>query len=428
MTYSDMSRQELETLKKEIERRYAAYQAQDMDLNMARGKPSAQQLSLSDGMLNILQTSEDCFSNEGADCRNYGVPQGILEARKLIGILLDDDPQNVLIGSNSSLCLMYDYLTYCMCFGVCDSKPWKDLDEVKWICLVPGYDRHFAITQKFGIQNIPVPLNADGPDMDMVESLVASDPAIKGIWCVPKYSNPTGITYSDEVVRRLASMECAADDFRIIWDNAYSVHHLSDDPANQDQLLDIGISCREAGNPNRYVKFASTSKVTLPGGGIAAIAASPDIIADISLNRGYQTIGGDKMAQLRHVRFLRDQDGLKEQMEHHAAILRPKFQLVEEKLKEHLSDLGECTWSNPRGGYFVSFNGPEGTAKRTVQLAKEAGVVMTKAGATWPGGIDPHDSNIRIAPTYPPLDELDAALEIFCACVKLAYLEKLLAE
>ena len=272
---------------------------------------------------------------------------------------------------------------------------------------------------------IPVALGPDGPDMDEVERLTANDELVKGIWCVPKYANPSGTTYSDEVVRRLAAMPCAADDFRIIWDNAYTVHHLYDDVSEQDQLLDIGAACRAAGNPNRYVKFASTSKVTLPGAGIAAMAASPENIANLKSHLTICSISGDKLNQLRHAKFLRDGDGIAAHMRRHAAILRPKFQLVEQKLADGLAEV-DCSWSKPRGGYFVSFDAPEGTAKRIVSLAKEAGVVMTGAGATWPYGNDPHDSNIRIAPTLPPLDELGAALDVFVCCVKLAYVEKLL--
>lgn len=428
MTYADLSKAELRELKAQVDSEYAAFKAKGLNLNMARGKPSSEQLNLSDGMLTILKTAADCISDEGADCRNYGVPAGIREARELMAFMLDDEPDNVLIGSNSSLCLMYDYITYCDDFGVLGSKPWTEYDNVKWLCPVPGYDRHFAITQKFGIENVAVPLNDDGPDMDVVEAMVANDDTVKGIWCVPKYSNPSGITYSDEVVRRLANMECAADDFRIMWDNAYSVHHLSAEPSQQDQLLDIAQACKEAGTTTRYVKFASTSKVTLPGGGIAAVAASPEVVADISANRGFQTIGGDKMAQLRHVRFLQDPQGLLAHMDRHAQILRPKFDLVESKLAAALNEVGNCSWSHPHGGYFVSFDGPDNTAKRIVSLAAEAGVVMTDAGATWPGGVDPFDSNIRIAPTYPPLDELDVALDVFCTCVKLAYLELLLED
>ena len=299
---------------------------------------------------------------------------------------------------------------------------------MKFLCPVPGYDRHFGVTEAFGIKMIPIPMTEDGPDMDAVKELVANDASVKGIWCVPKYSNPGGITYSDEVVRELASMPTAADDFRIFWDNAYTVHHLYDDAADQDQLLDIADACTQAGNPNRYFKFGSTSKVTLPGAGISAMAASPENIADIKARMGVQTIGHDKINQLRHVRFLKDANGIAEHMSKHAAIIRPKFELVLETLNEGLEGTGCGSWSNPRGGYFISFDAPEGTAKRIVSLAKDAGVTMTGAGATYPYKNDPKDSNIRIAPTLPPLEELDQAMKVFVTCVKLAAVEKLLED
>ena len=340
--------------------------------------------------------------------------------------MLDDDPDNVIVFGNASLNIMYDTLARCWMFGTLGSKPWSQLETVKWICPAPGYDRHFGVTEEFGIEMIPVPMTDEGPDMDEVERIAASDASVKGIWCVPKYSNPGGVTYSDEVVRRLAAMECAADDFRIFWDNAYCVHHLFDEAAEQDQLLDIAKACAEAGNADRAFKFASTSKVTFPGAGISAMAASPANIAEIKKRVGVQTIGHDKLNQLRHVRFLGDAAGLAAHMAKHAAILRPKFELVNAKLEEGLDEVGGCSWSNPRGGYFVSFDAPEGCAKRIVGLAKEAGVTMTGAGATYPYKQDPQDSNIRIAPTLPPLEELDEAMDVFTTCVKLAYVEKLL--
>ena len=428
MAYANLNATELAEVKAQLEDAYARAKAQNLALNMARGKPGADQLDLSMPMLSTLTSPEDCFAEDGTDCRNYGVLEGLPEARRLMAAMLDDEADNVIVGGNSSLTMMFDTVSWFWSFGSLGSKPWREYDAVKWICPVPGYDRHFAITEHFGFQMITVPLNADGPDMAEVERIVAEDDSVKGIWCVPKYSNPSGATYSDEVVRRLAAMPCAADDFRIIWDNAYTVHHLFDDVADQDQLLDIGAACREAGNPNRYVKFGSTSKVTLPGAGIAAMAASPANIADLKSHLTICSISADKLNQLRHVRFLHDANGIAEHMKKHAAILRPKFELVERKLSEGLTDVGGCSWSKPRGGYFVSFDAPEGTAKRIVSLAKEAGVTMTGAGATWPHKDDPHDSNIRIAPTLPPLEELDAALDIFVCCVKLAYAEKLAGE
>lgn len=406
---------------------YEAFKAKGLALNMARGKPASAQLDLSMPMLGLVTSAADCFAEDGTDCRNYGVLDGIPEAKRLMATMLDDEPDNVIVFGNSSLTVMYDTLARCLDFGCLGSAPWCTYDTVKWLCPAPGYDRHFAITEAFGIEMIPVRMTDDGPDMDEVERLIAEDARVKGIWCVPKYSNPGGVTYSDEVVRRLASMECAAEDFRIFWDNAYCVHHLFDDASEQDQLLDIARACVEAGNPHRYFKFASTSKVTLPGAGVSAMAASPANIAEAKSHITVQMIGHDKINQLRHVRFLRDADGIAEHMSKHAAILRPKFQLVARKLEEGLSEAGIAAWSNPRGGYFVSFEGPDGTAKRTVELAREAGVVMTGAGATWPYGRDPHDSNIRIAPTLPPLEELEVALDVFVCCVKIAVLERLLS-
>ncbi|WP_080803354.1 aminotransferase class I/II-fold pyridoxal phosphate-dependent enzyme [Arabiibacter massiliensis] len=425
-TYAEMGREELAGLKARLEAEHARIKARGLALNMARGKPGADQLDLSVPMLGLLATAEDCRAEDGTDCRNYGVLDGLPEAKRLMAAMVEEDPDNVVVGGNSSLTLMYDAVARCWSFGVLGSAPWCRLETVKWLCPAPGYDRHFGITEAFGIEMIPVAMTADGPDMDEVERLVAGDASVKGIWCVPKYSNPGGATYSDDAVRRLAAMECAAEDFRIFWDNAYCVHHLYDDAAEQDRLMDIGAACREAGNPDRYFKFASTSKVTLPGAGISAIAASPGNIAEIKARMGAGTIGYDKLNQLRHVRFLRDAEGLAAHMARHAAILRPKFDLVDAKLEEGLAEVGGCSWSRPRGGYFVSFDAPQGCAKRAVALAKEAGVTMTGAGATFPYKRDPRDSNIRIAPTLPPLEELAEAMDVFTTCVKLAYVEKLL--
>lgn len=427
-TYADMTTEELTATRDALAHEYEGFKAKGLALNMARGKPSSAQLDLSMPMLTCVSTYEDCLAEDGTDCRNYGVLDGIPEAKRLMASMLDDDADHVIVFGSSSLNIMYDTMARCWSFGTLGSTPWCKLDEVKWLCPCPGYDRHFGVTEAFGITMIPVAMNADGPDMDEVERLVAADASIKGIWCVPKYSNPGGVTYSDEVVRRLASMTCAAEDFRIFWDNAYGIHHLYDDVAKQDQLLDIRAACEEAGNPDRCFKFASTSKVTFPGAGVSAMAASAANIADVKARMSPQVIGHDKLNQLRHVRFLRDAEGLAEHLSKHAAILRPKFELVDAKLSAGLDAAGGCTWSKPRGGYFVSFDAPEGCAKRIVALAKEAGVTMTGAGATWPYKKDPHDSNIRIAPSLPPVEELDAALDVFICCVKLAYAEKLLAK
>lgn len=423
MTSEELSR-ELDALKAE----HASFVAKGLALNMARGKPASEQLDLSMPLLDILGANSDWRAEDGTDCRNYGVLDGIPEAKRLMASMLDDDPENVIVFGSSSLTAMYDTVARCFDFGTVGGHAWREERSLKWLCPAPGYDRHFAITEAFGFEMIPVPMNEYGPDMDLVERLVAEDENVKGIWCVPKYSNPGGVTYSDDVVRRLAEMECAAPDFRIVWDNAYCVHHLYDEVENQDVLLDIADACVEAGNPDRYFKFASTSKITLPGAGVAAMAASPDNIALIKKQMGAQVIGYDKLNQLRHVRFLKDAEGIAAHMSAHAAIIRPKFELVLAKLEEALGTEGIARWTTPRGGYFVSFDASEGCARRIVELAREAGVIMTGAGATWPYGRDPFDSNIRIAPTLPPLEELSQAMDVFCCCVKLATVEKLLAQ
>lgn len=426
-TYAQMTTEELQSELASLQDTYNGFKAKGLSLNMARGKPASSQLDLSMPMLDIMTSASDPHAADGSDLRNYGVLDGLPEAKELMASMLEDDPAKIIVFGNSSLNIMYDTIARLWMFGTQGSTPWCKLDSVKFICPVPGYDRHFGVTQEFGIEMIPVPMNEDGPDMDAVEKLAAEDASVKGIWCVPKYSNPGGVTYSDEVVRRLASMKTAAEDFRIMWDNAYTVHHLSADPAQQDQLLDIAKACAEAGTTERYYKFASTSKVTLPGAGIAAMAASPANIAEVKKRMGVQTIGHDKINQMRHVLFLKDAQGIAEHMAKHAAIIAPKFELVLSKLESGLTECGVGTWTKPRGGYFVSFDAAEGTAKRVVALAKEAGVTMTGAGATWPYKNDPQDSNIRIAPTLPPLEELDQALDVFVVCVKLAAVEKLLA-
>ncbi|NBJ65800.1 aminotransferase class I/II-fold pyridoxal phosphate-dependent enzyme [Adlercreutzia caecimuris] len=426
--YADMSKAELQAELDAVRARYDEMVARGLSLNMARGKPSAAQLELSLPMLDVLDATADLAAEDGTDCRNYGVLDGIPEAKRLMARLLDDEPENVIVLGNASLTAMYDAMVRYLLFGALGSEPWGQLGEVTWLCPVPGYDRHFTICEALGIRMIPVPMDEHGPDMDEVERLVAEDASIKGIWCVPKYSNPTGITYSDEVVRRLAAMDTAAPDFRIFWDNAYAVHHFSADAAEQDTVLDIATACREAGNPDRYLKFGSTSKITFPGAGVAAVAASPANVAEIKRHMGAQAIGHDKLNQLRHARFLDEGASLAGHMARHGELMKPKFDLVGRRLGEELGEAGIATWTNPRGGYFVSFEGPEGTARRIVALAKEAGVTMTGAGATWPYGDDPADSNIRIAPSLPPLEELDAAMDVFCCCVKRAALEKILAD
>ena len=421
MTAEELSL-ELETLKKE----YKKVQAMDMQLNMSRGIPCIDQLDLSMHMMDVLDSSSDLTCEDGTDCRNYGQLTGIEEARELLGDMMENNPKDIIIYGNSSLNVMFDTISRVWTHGVMGNTPWCRQPEVKFLCPVPGYDRHFAITQYFGIKMIPVPMTPTGPDMDIVEKLVSEDATIKGIWCVPKYSNPQGISYSDETVRRFARLKPAAPDFRIFWDNAYGMHHLYDD--HQDYLIEILAECKRAGNPDLVYKFASTSKITFPGSGIAAVATSPNNMVDFVNTLKFQTIGHDKVNQLRHVRFFGDIHGMVEHMRKHAAIIRPKFEMVENTLAEHLDGLGIGTWTTPRGGYFILFDSLPGCAKEIVALMKKAGVIMTPAGATWPYRKDPNDSNIRIAPTYPTLAELKTAMETFTICVRIASAKKLLAE
>ena len=423
--YAELAREALESTHDALTREYESFKAKGLALNMARGKPSRAQLDLSMPMLTCITDVDDCTAEDGTDCRNYGVLDGIPEAKRLMAVMLDDNAEHVMVFGNSSLNIMYDTMARCWMFGTLGHTPWCKLDEVKWLCPCPGYDRHFGVTEAFGIKMIPVAMNEDGPDMDEVERLVAEDASIKGIWCVPKYSNPSGATYSDEVVRRLAGMPCAADDFRIFWDNAYGIHHLSDDAAQQDQLLDIRRACDDAGNPDRCFKFASTSKVTFPGAGVGVMASSADNIAYFSKLINIQTIGFDKINQLRHVLFLKDKAHTLALMKQHAAILAPKFHAVLDALDKEIAPLGIAGYKRPVGGYFISVDVMPGCAKRTLALCKEAGVTMTGAGATFPYGKDPQDSNIRIAPSLPPVAELEQAIAVFCTCLKLAALEKL---
>lgn len=426
MLYTQMTREQLSAEKQKLEKEYDAYKAKGLKLDMSRGKPAPEQLNLSlDMLLHCLDGNYK--SSNGIDCRNYGVLDGIPEAKALFTEMLGVNNDEIIVGGNSSLQLMYDTLIRAMQLGVLGSdKPWCKYESVKFLCPAPGYDRHFAICEALGIEMIPVAYKEDGPDMDEVERLAASDESIKGIWCVPMYSNPTGITYSDEVVKRFAALKPAAKDFRIFWDNAYCVHHLSD--TDRDHLLNIIDECKKAGNPDLVLEFTSTSKISFPGGGLAVIAASKANIDFIKSQMTYQTIGFDKLNQLRHAKYFKDFNGIQEHMRHHAAIIQPKFNVVLYALDKEIAPLGIGSWKKPKGGYFISFNSLEGCAKRIVSLAREAGVVMTGAGATYPYGKDPHDSNIRIAPTFPSVEELSTAMEIFCVCVKLASVEKLLAE
>ena len=423
--YKEMSKEQLLHEKDMLEQKFKEIQEKNLKLDMSRGKPSAAQLNLSNGMMDILNSDSDMMSEGGVDCRNYGIMDGIPEARRLLADMSEVPEKNILIYGNSSLNVMFDTVARAMVMGVCGHTPWGKLDRpAKFICPVPGYDRHFGITEFFGIEMINVPLLSTGPDMDMVEKLVSEDPYIKGIWCVPKYSNPSGISYSDETVLRFAHLKPAAPDFRIFWDNAYSIHHLYDD--DQDVILELLSECEKAGNPDLVYKFISTSKVSFPGSGIAAMAASEANLADARRYMNYQTIGHDKLNQLRHVRFFKDMDGMHEHMKKHAAILRPKFEAVLSVLDNELGGLEIGSWSRPKGGYFISFDAMPGCAKAIVAKAKEAGVIMTKAGATYPYGKDPQDSNIRIAPSFPTPEELAAAAEVFVLSVKLVSIDKIL--
>ena len=427
-SYEDMSREELLEEKEVLEKQYAEICELGLSLDMSRGKPSKEQLDLSQPMMDVLHSDTVLQSRMGTDLRNYGVLDGIDEAKELIAGMIDAAPEDIIVYGNASLNIMYDSINRSMVHGVLNNTPWKLLDKVTFLCPVPGYDRHFKICEFFGIGMINVPMREDGPDMDMVEELVASDPSIKGIWCVPKYSNPLGTSYSDEVVRRFANLKPAAPDFRIYWDNAYCVHHLYSEPEKQDQILDILSECEKAGNPDMVYEFCSTSKITFSGSGISGLATSPRNKEDILRQLAVQTIGFDKINQLRHVRFLKDKEGVAAHMAKHAELIRPKFELLLTRFEKELSDLGAGSWVTPHGGYFITYFAKPGCAKNIIAKAKNAGVVMTGAGAPYPYGKDPKDSVIRIAPTLPPMHELDQACDVFITCVKLASVEKYLEE
>lgn len=424
MQYNDMSKEELLTLKESLNKEYAEAKAKGLALDMSRGKPSAKQLDVSLGLLDTINSSSDLKALDGTDCRNYGVLDGIPEAKKLMADMMGTTPDHVIVYGNASLNIMYDQISRAYTHGILGNTPWCKLDKVKFLCPVPGYDRHFAITERFGIEMINIPMSESGPDMGMVEEYVSKDASVKGIWCVPKYSNPQGYTYSEETVKRMAALKPAAEDFRIFWDNAYVIHDLYDD--NKDEIADIISECEKAGNPDMVFEFASTSKVSFPGSGIAALATSANNIADIKKQLTIQTIGHDKLNQLRHVRFFKDINGLKEHMRKHAEFMRPKFEAVESVLEEELGGLGIGSWTEPKGGYFISFEALDGCAKAIVAKCKEAGVKLTGAGATFPYGKDPKDSNIRIAPSFPTPEEMKQAADLFVLCVKLVSVEKLL--
>lgn len=422
MLYNEMSRDELVSLKNELEKKYEEVKSLGLSLDMSRGKPGADQLDLSVDMLSVMTTADECKAENGFDCRNYGVLDGIPECKKLFADLLQVDTKNIIIGGSSSLNLMYDYLNQCMYLGVAGCEPWSKQGKVKFICNVPGYDRHFAITEFFGIEMISVEMDEFGPNVEKIRELV-KDPMVKGMFCVPKYSNPNGVTYSDERVKALASLQPAAKDFRVIWDNAYIIHELTDTP---DNLLNIFDVCKEYGTEDYFVEFTSTAKISFPGAGVSAIAASDNNIAEIKKRLNFQTISYDKLNQLRHVKYFKNVDGIKEHMEKHAKIIAPKFQLVLDMLEKEIAPLGIGEWVKAKGGYFISYNTVGSSAKRVGELCKEAGLVLTTVGATYPYGVDPDDKNIRIAPTFPFVDNLEKAMEVFCLCAKLAAVEALI--
>ena len=423
-SYQELGKEELLALKEKLNAEYEEAKKKGLSLDMSRGKPAVSQLAMGMDIMNALTIESDMKSENGLDVRNYGVLEGIPEARKLMAEIMGVKPENVIVCGNSSLNIMYDTVARSMTHGVMGSTPWCKLDKVSFLCPATGYDRHFAITQHFGIEMIPVPMTTEGPDMDMVERLVAQDPSVKGIWCVPKYSNPQGYTYSDETVKRFAALKPAAEDFRIFWDNAYAVHDLYED--RSDVLLEIFDQCEKAGNPDMVYEFCSTSKVSFAGAGIAAIASSKGNLEWMKKSMTLQTIGYDKVNQLRHVRYYKDLNGIKAHMRKHAAMLRPKFDAVLETLDKELSGLGIGEWTRPNGGYFISFQALDGCAKAIVAKCKEAGMTLTGAGATYPYGKDPKDSNIRIAPSFPTPEEMAQATELFVLCVKLVSVEKLL--
>ncbi|MGN0547019.1 MAG: aminotransferase class I/II-fold pyridoxal phosphate-dependent enzyme [Acutalibacteraceae bacterium] len=420
MDIRSMTKEQLSERLAVLREEYNTRKALNLKLDMSRGKPGADQLELSNAMLSP-ELLGNFKSENGLDVRNYGVLDGIPECKKIFSEILEVEPENIIIFGNASLTIMYDYIAQCMIFGA-GSEPWIKQGEIKFLCPVPGYDRHFAILEHFGIKMINIPTDENGPDMDMIEELV-KDEKVKGVFCVPMYSNPTGITYSDDVVRRFAALKPAAKDFRVIWDNAYCVHHINE---KHDSLLNIFEACKEYGTEDNFIEVTSTSKITFPGAGVSALAASPANIADIKKRMTVQTIGYDKINQLRHAAFLKDKAGVEAHMLRHAEVLKPKFDAVLSAFEKNLAGKGVAEWTNPNGGYFISLDVNKGCAKRTAALCKEAGVTLTGAGATYPYGIDSDDRNIRIAPTFPSRDELCKAVEILCLCVEISAIEKIL--
>ena len=422
-SYKSMSKEELMALREELEKAYIDAKGKGLNLNMARGKPSKAQLDLSMGIFDVLDSKANAITDDGIDIRNYGELTGIPEAKKLMADMIGAPVENVYVFGNASLPIMYDTVARSYAFGVNGSTPWCKLDKVKFLCPVPGYDRHFAITEQFGIEMITIPMDDNGPDMELVKKYVETDKTVKGIWCVPKYANPTGITYSDDVVKAFANLKPAAEDFRIFWDNAYAVHDLYDDA---DTLLDILSECKKSGREDMVYEFCSTSKISFSGAGIAALATSKNNLDWVKKTMTIQTIGYDKVNQYRHVLYFKDAEGIKEHMRKHAEMLRPKFEAVLKCFETELEGLDIATWTKPKGGYFISFMAEEGCAKEIVAKCKEAGVTMTGAGATFPYGKDPKDTNIRIAPSFPTPEEMAQTANLFVLCVKLVSIDKLL--
>ncbi len=420
MEIQNLSREQLQERLAALTEKYNEYKSMGLKLDMSRGKPGADQLEITNDMLDPALLGDYKASN-GFDVRNYGILDGIPECKKLFSEILDVVPENLIVFGNASLTIMYDYIAQCMIFGA-GAEPWAAQKGIKFLCPVPGYDRHFAILEHFGIEMINIPTNENGPDMDIIDELI-KDEKVKGIICVPMYSNPSGTTYSDETVRRFASLKPAAKDFRVIWDNAYCIHHVND---THDKLLNIFEACKETGNEDYFIEVTSTSKVTFPGAGISVLAASDANIKAVKSRMTIQTIGYDKINQLRHVNYLKNRAGVEAHMDKHAAILKPKFDAVLDAFEKNLAGKGIASWTNPNGGYFISLDVYEGCAIRTVALCKEAGVTLTGAGATFPYGKDPEDKNIRIAPTFPSRDELCKAVEILCLCVEISAIEKIL--
>ena len=426
MDYKKLNKQELQKEYEILNEKKEKIKLLNLKLDMSRGKPCKEQLDISMELLSVLNKNSNLICKDGMDCRNYGQIDGIVEAKEFLSTFMENKIENIIVYGNSSLQIMYLLVMQGYVFGIMGNTPWKDLPKVKFLCPAPGYDRHFAICEEFGIEMININIDKTGPDMDMVEKYVMEDELVKGIWCVPKYSNPDGYTYSDETVKRFAKLKPKAKDFRIYWDNAYTVHHLYEEKEKRDYILEILSECEKAGNDDIVYKFASTSKITFPGSGIAALATSVNNVSDVKKHLKYQIISYDKVNEFRHVVFFNNYSSVESQMKKHAEILRPKFLKVDEILERELSECNIARWTKPNGGYFISFYGMEGTAKNIVKMCKELGVTLTEAGATYPYHKDPYDSNIRIAPSFPNIEDLTKAMEVFTTVVKLCTIEKLI--